>query len=356
MKLPNGYGSIVKMSGKRRKPYAVRITDGTKLNKDGRRIQKYRFLEYFENRSDALTYLANYNSNSAVKEHSEYIKNPTLKEMYDEWITLRTSGKNAISPLTRRNYDIAINRFEKLHNKKFCNIQYQELQIIVTENADKSKATMTSIRAALNGMYELAIKKGIVTQNLTSLINYEWTDSTEPMHKRFTDDEIQKLWDNCYKMHNVDAILIEIYTGLRPSELCEIECENINIKEQYMIGGMKTKAGTNRIIPICDRILPLVKARYNEGRKYLISNKFGNHYTYGVFYDSFNTTIKRLGMKHNPHDCRHTFASLADNVQMNEVCLKKIMGHSIQDITKGVYTDKTPAELLAEVQKLNDLF
>lgn len=66
-----------------------------------------------------------------------------------------------------------------------------------------------------------------------------------------------------------------------------------------MIGGMKTKAGTNRIIPICDRILPLVKARYNEGRKYLISNKFGNHYTYGVFYDSFNTTIKRLGMKHN---------------------------------------------------------
>ena len=215
MKLPNGYGSVVKMSGKRRKPYAVRITDGTKLNKDGRRIQKYRFLEYFENRSDALTYLANYNSNSAIKEHSEYIKNPTLREMYDEWITLRTSGKNAISPLTRRNYDIAINRFEKLH---------------------------------------------------------------------------------------------------------------------------------------------MVKARYNEKKKYLISNKFGNHYTYGVFYDSFNTTIKRLGMKHNPHDCRHTFASLADNVQMNEVCLKKIMGHSIQDITKGVYTDKTPAELLAEVQKLNDLF
>lgn len=33
------------------------------------------------------------------------------------------------------------------------------------------------------------------------------------MHKRFTDDEIQKLWDNCYKMHNVDAILIEIYTA-----------------------------------------------------------------------------------------------------------------------------------------------
>ena len=88
----------------------------------------------------------------------------------------------------------------------------------------------------------------------------------------------------------------------------------------------------------------------------MISNKFGNHYTYGVFYDSFVTVMKKLNIKHNPHDCRYTFASLADNVCMNEVCLKNIMGHSIQDITKGVYTDKTKAELLAEVQKLNDLF
>ena len=28
MRLPNGYGSISKLSGKRRKPWIVRITDG----------------------------------------------------------------------------------------------------------------------------------------------------------------------------------------------------------------------------------------------------------------------------------------------------------------------------------------
>lgn len=33
MKLPNGYGSVVKMSGKRRKPYMVRKTIGWHLDK-----------------------------------------------------------------------------------------------------------------------------------------------------------------------------------------------------------------------------------------------------------------------------------------------------------------------------------
>lgn len=356
MKLPNGYGSVVKLGGKRRKPFAVRITTGSKLDKNGKRIQSFKYLGYFEKRSDALTYLANYNVNSTVSEHEQYIKMPTLKEMYDEWIEYKTSGRHAITDGTLRNYDIAINRFEHLHNKKFSSLDYKEIQEILNENANKSKTTISSIRAIFNGMYDIAIKKGIVSNNLAQLLCYEWTDSTEPIHKRFLDDEIKLLWSKCYHMHNVDAILIAIYTGMRPSELCDIECDNVYLDRQYMIGGMKTEAGTNRIIPICDKILPLVTARYNEKRKYLISNKFGNHYTYGVFYDSFKAVITKLGMDHNPHDCRHTFASLADNVQMNEVCLKKIMGHSIQDITKGVYTQKTPEELLAEVQKLNKLF
>ena len=70
-------------------------------------------------------------------------------------------------------------------------------------------------------------------------------------------------------------------------------------------------------------------------------------------------------MKHTPHDGRYTFAALADNVGMNSVCLKLIMGHSVADndfknfktqsgvdITKGVYTQKTMTELLKEVNKL----
>ena len=34
MKLPNGYGSVVKLSGKRRNPYLVRKTNGWRLDKE----------------------------------------------------------------------------------------------------------------------------------------------------------------------------------------------------------------------------------------------------------------------------------------------------------------------------------
>ena len=114
-----------------------------------------------------------------------------------------------------------------------------------------------------------------------------------------------------------------IYTGLRPTELLEIQTENVHLDEKYMVGGMKTEAGKDRIIPLNDKIIPLVKNRYDPNKKSL------------------------------PHDGRHTFASLMDSAGANDVCIKLIMGHSMKnDTTKGTYTHKTLEELLTEVNKI----
>ena len=79
--------------------------------------------------------------------------------------------------------------------------------------------------------------------------------------------------------------------------------------------------------------------------------------------------MQRLGLNHAPHDCRYTFASLADNAGMNVICKKLIMGHSLanvdgtafktgdrSDVTSGVYTEKTIPELLTEINKLPTVF
>lgn len=154
-------------------------------------------------------------------------------------------------------------------------------------------------------------------------------------------------------VNNVDLILITIYTGLRPTELLEITTDNVHLNEQYMIGGMKTEAGTDRVIPIADKILPLVKNRYDANRRFLVNNKYGNHYTYGSYVSAnFNTVMNKLNMKHLPHDGRHTFASLMDDAGANEVCIKLIMGHSMRNnVTKGVYTHKPHSNLLMKSTK-----
>lgn len=52
MKLPNGYGSVHKLKGKRRKPWRVRITDGFVYDLvEDKQVQKYKTLGYYETKS-----------------------------------------------------------------------------------------------------------------------------------------------------------------------------------------------------------------------------------------------------------------------------------------------------------------
>ena len=57
MKLPGGYGGIIKLSGKRRRPYAVRKIKGYKKNG----TPLYDYLGYFEDKKSANIFLAQYN-------------------------------------------------------------------------------------------------------------------------------------------------------------------------------------------------------------------------------------------------------------------------------------------------------
>ena len=60
MKNPNGYGSVVKLSGNRRRPYAVRKTLG--INEKGYPI--YICLAYTATREEGLLILAEYNKDA----------------------------------------------------------------------------------------------------------------------------------------------------------------------------------------------------------------------------------------------------------------------------------------------------
>lgn len=405
MRKPNGYGCVLKMSGKRRKPYAVRTSSieeyieiyiedsipddlrrSLKLNnfrqlknnslwialrtdksqkyaatlqKQGIKTgvsfrQTYKFHAYFEKPELAYSYLAELNNGNVVAEHKKFTDCPTFAEMYDMWKKYRLSLKKQMSESTWRNYEIAYNHLAPLHNKKFISIKTTDAQEVLNSYNHKSSSTVGCIRAVLKSMYGYACMNGYVDTDITQYLVYEWTDADEEIHAPYTPEEIGILWQKLYEVNNVDIILIYIYTGMRPSELLNVLTENVHLDEQYLVGGMKTEAGTDRIIPIADKILPLVKNRYDPNKKYLINNRYGNHYTYGSYVSAnFNTVMNRVGMQHIPHDSRHTFATLMDNAGANDVCVKLIMGHSMRnDTTKGVYTHKSVSDLLKEVNKI----
>ena len=133
-----------------------------------------------------------------------------------------------------------------------------------------------------------------------------------------------------------------------------------------MTGGVKTKSGINRVVPIHTRIRPLVEARYNAslsaGSKYLFTNINPVHsntenkvsYTYRRFHTDLKNIIDKLGFNpdHKPHDGRHHFVTMAKKYNVDEYAIKRIAGHKIKDITEAVYTTRDVSWLRNEIEKI----
>ena len=77
MRNPNGYGSVVKLSGNRRNPFCVRKTKG--WNEKGHPI--YDVIGYFPTREAGMIALAEYNRNPYDVDKATI----TLSELFQKW-------------------------------------------------------------------------------------------------------------------------------------------------------------------------------------------------------------------------------------------------------------------------------
>ena len=172
--------------------------------------------------------------------------------------------------------------------------------------------------------------------------------------KVFTDEEIALLWKNVNELEYADVILILIYTGMRINELLKLHKSNVDLEQNVIIGGSKTEAGKNRIIPIHPKIIPLVIKRMENKTEYLIPNRRkSNYYEYNNFRTKeFMTIMKQLGMEHTIHDTRHTFATMISDVSDNESAITGIIGHTNINMTKK-YTHTSIEKMRKEMEKIN---
>ena len=68
----------------------------------------------------------------------------------------------------------------------------------------------------------------------------------------------------------------------------------------------------------------------------------------------FTKVIEELNLnpEHRAHDGRKTFVTLAKKYNVDEYAIKKIVGHTINDITEAVYTDRNPTWIFDEMKKI----
>lgn len=326
MRRGNGDGSIFKLSGKRRKPYAVRVTVG--WTEEGKQIYKY--VGYYAKLPEAKTALREFLLNPQKMKLEKH----TLKEVFNSMIE-----KSKFTDGTRKQYEGGFKKFPHLHNRNIADIELWELEELLK---DQTPAVQARIKKTLHNCYKYALKHDYVNKNIAEFLE---VDSFKPKERDvFKLDEIRTLWENVNSKPFDDIPLMLLYTGLRISELLELKKEHINLTEKSLnIIKSKTEAGV-RIVPIHDKILPLIQNRMTEPGNHLIMNN-GRKMAYSTFLREY------WNLAYKPHEARHTFVTYLTKCSDDRLAIKRIVGHSNSDITDH-YTHRSHDELLAVINKL----
>ena len=369
-RLPNGFGQISEIKNRNlRNPFRAMVTVGKTI--EGRPICKpLKPNSFFATYNDAYAALVEYNRKPYDLDNAI-----TVKELYEKWSDeyFGTLGSDA----SVRNIKSAWKYCTLVHDLPVSEIRSRHIKACMNEGFVEFKtgrryatANMKSrIKSLFNNMLDYAVEYDIVDKNYGRAFNLPEdlkveVESVENMHMPFSDDEIRVLWKNLGKVEFVDVILIQTYSGWRPTELGLLKVEDVDLENWTIRGGIKSRAGKNRVVPIHSKIKDLVKARYDEAVAIKSPNLINctDSYarlkdltlTYMKYKERFNRAKVELNLnpEHRPHDPRKHFITKAKKYEVDEYAIKYLVGHTIKDVTERVYTVRTIEWLRTELEKI----
>lgn len=198
----------------------------------------------------------------------------------------------------------------------------------------KSHSTVSKYKQLITQMSNWAVREEICTTNFARFVRLP--ENIKKEKDIFTEEDIQKLEEDGSDAAKVMLMLLS--TGMRIGELFNLPVANY--REKYVIGGEKTDAGRNRVIPIRP-----------EGRKYfaemaaraegelLISGYSGQKVIGNFRKRDYYPLLERLGIpKKTPHATRHTYTTRAVKEGLAPEMLQKILGHADYSTTANIYT------------------
>lgn len=337
-KNPNGYGSVVHLKGNRSRPYCAKVTIYDEAGR-GRQIP----IGYAKTRKEAQIILADYNNKPWDVDREQI----TLADLYQRWAEVKFPN---LSLSLQRQLRAAFKYCVRYYGVKYRSLKAYQMQDCIN-TCPKGYGTKQNIKKLFRHLDLFAFELDIIDKMYSQLITPPPTPETS--RTPFTTEHIEKLWE-IQNYPYVDSVLIYLYTGFRLMELLDMKKEQINLEEWYFKGGSKTAAGKNRIVPIHERIRPLVVQLMEQEGTNIIQKKGSGSISYMSYYTKWRRIMQKIGAEgKTPHEARHTFETLLDNAGGNRRCIDLLMGHSSQDIGNRVYNHKTIDQLRETIALLN---
>lgn len=257
------------------------------------------------------------------------------------------------SDLTVESYRTEIKEyldFFKEKNIKVKDIKNSDIKdyLAYIKKCETSERTLAHNVSVIRTFYKFLLTLKIIERNPTEFL--ELPKLRKKLPTVLSKEEVEKLLDidltDCYSYRNKAMLELLYSTGLRVSELVNLELSNIDLENCTLktIG----KGNKERIIPISDYALYYVEKYINKYRgsmlkkgvnNYVFINNHGNVMTRQGFFK----IIKKLAVEKNiktpisPHTLRHSFATHLLDYGADLRSIQEMLGHSNLSTTQ-IYT------------------
>lgn len=343
MKRANGTGSIVKLPGNRRRPYAVKVSG---RNQYGHIVQQ--IVSYHAKAADAQLALEEYQKARAAGAAPAIDKlSMTVGEVFDGW---KAREYRKLKPASINSHNAAWNkRVSRFKDRKMRDMTLDEWQSILDEDEDAglSQSTINNDAILIKALYSYSMERDIIGKDYSKYLDIPSVDAKRP---RDALDDIQVAQLSDLAANGVpwaDTALMLCYTGFRVSEFLQLTRFSYHPEQGgYLQGGLKTAAGKNRIVPIHPKIMPYLSDWMKKGGDTIICDENGHAVPSAKYREYFQGVMEQIGASGaTPHWCRHTFATRLHRARADPLTTKWLLGHSTKSDITAHYTHETIGEL-----------
>ena len=328
---PRGTGSVWKDSRNKNRPFVAVAADGTRIGS-------------YATSSDAVKMLDEVNASKISPERQTY----TLADVYERWSKVHFPK---ITVKAQQSYANAYRKAECLHNRRIAELKTEDYQQILSKMNDEgaSRSLCEKQRQLFSQLCQYAINQDIIHTNYSTALVLP--DPSAPKTRVLSADEVRLIKskvDDARLGETAKIAMVLIYTGLRLNELLLCLRKDVHADEGYMIGGEKTDAGRERVVPLHPDIMPYIR-HWLDGNEtpYLIPSKCGLPRDHNNVRKSFNSLMSKLGIEGvTPHTCRHTAATKLAECKVPPEVTKQILGHADITTTLNIYTHPDTQRLI----------
>ena len=328
----NGQGTVYKRGDR----YVAAVTIG--YRSDGKRITRSKV---FSKKSDAIAALPGMRVQPIVEREKI-----TFQDAYER---MMDAHRQRIGKSTAECYRYAMKHYGDLLGRRITEIKTDDLQAAVS-HCQYGNRTRENMKAAASLTMKWAMQNDLIAKNYADFIVIKKEKEIE--REPFTMAEVQQIYSAIGLVPYADYILCLIFTGFRPNEMFSLKKENCH--GSYFIGGSKTTAGKNRIVPIPPVIAPIVARLLESPSEYIFPAHNGgkmdlSHFRTRHYYPA----LDRIGVTSRPpYACRHTYATMLKNIDAPNVDKQRLMGHASYTMTAH-YTHSDIKSLTAITDALN---